>query len=487
MKPRNMFELLALGMLWGGSYLFIKVAVPEFGAVALMAVRVTLAAAVLAPLVLARGQFGEMARNWRPIALMGVLHYALPFSLIAWSMLTLSAGYTSIINASSPLFAGLVAWAWIGERLGAGRTAGLVIGLCGVALLAWDKMAVGTGPAPMATAAALGASFCYGLSAVLARKMLSGVSPVAVAAGSMTAAALVLLPLSYGFWPAAAPAVEAWGMAAALGVLGTAIAFVLYFRLIADVGPSKAITVTFLIPLFAVVFAALLLGERITGPMVFGGAFIVLGTALSTGLLGAPAGRGRVRARLARALGLAAALGLLAFRSEDARAGEWEIHAPVYLSANAFVYRDGSRRDAFSTLAASAELEIAPRGGPWAASLFGEYHASADERVDGTVFGGLLVTRRLGQADFSAWWFGSRFPGAAGHPTGQARFRHMLPGGNRVGVEYLARRDDWAQGELKLGYYAYFSRSLSLKVLAGARVGSGHQPLARVELAWRLR
>jgi len=271
--------------LFGAAFLFMRVAAPEFGAIPLIAVRLVLAALILVPIILARKGMQEIVDHWQPITMMAVLHYALPFCLFAYALLTLTGSFTAIVNASSPLFAGVVAWIWIGERLPKIRIAGLLIGFSGVVLLVWDKLDVDLSAAGIASAAAISASFCYGLAAVLAKKHLTGVSPLAVSAGSMLAGAIMLLPFAVWLWPDTAPSIDAWIMAAALGVLSTAFAFVLYFRLIASVGPTKAITVTFLIPAFAVVLGALLLDEPITFSMLAGAAVILLGTGLSTGLL----------------------------------------------------------------------------------------------------------------------------------------------------------------------------------------------------------
>jgi len=287
-KTRDIFDLTMVAALFGGAFLFMRVAAPEFGAIPLIAVRLVLAAMVLIPIVLARKGMQEILQHWRPITMMAVLHYALPFCLFAYALLTLTGSFTAIINASSPLFAGVIAWVWIGERLPAIRIVGLLIGFAGVVLLVWDKVDVDLNAAGIATAAAVSASFCYGFAVVLAKKHLTGVSPLAVSAGSMLAGAIMLLPFAIWLWPNAAPAGNAWIMVIALGVLSTALAFVLYFRLIASVGPTKAITVTFLIPVFAVVFGALLLDEPITISMLAGGLVILLGTALSTGLLSLP-------------------------------------------------------------------------------------------------------------------------------------------------------------------------------------------------------
>jgi drug/metabolite transporter (DMT)-like permease len=267
------------------SFIFIRVAAPEFGAIPLMAVRVVFATIVLIPLLVTRGGVAEVVMYWRPILLIGILHYALPFCLFAYAMLTLTGGFAAIINASSPLFAGAFTWIWLDERLPAVRIAGLVIGFAGVVILVQDKAALGPGSPLLAIGAAVLAAFYYGLAAVYAKRRLAGVSPVAVSAGSMLAASIVLLPLAVKYWPTAIPSNAAWAMAALLGFACTAIAFVFYFRLIASVGPTRAISVTFLIPVFAVLFGAVLLDEPLTASMVAGGAVILFGTAMSAGLL----------------------------------------------------------------------------------------------------------------------------------------------------------------------------------------------------------
>jgi drug/metabolite transporter (DMT)-like permease len=285
MKTRDLLNLVVLGAIWGISFMFIRVSAPEFGAVALMAVRVLLASLVLLPVMAAHKALPEIIANWRPIALMGVLHYAIPFCLFAYSMLTITGGLSAIINASSPLFAGVIAWILLGERPTASRTSGLFIGFTGVVILVWDKLVLNDGTTILAIGASVLAAFFYGLAAVLAKKQLTGVSPTAVSTGSMVTASAVLLPASFWFVPAIAPSASAWAMAILLGVLCTAIAFLLYFRLIANIGPTRAITVTFLIPVFAVLFGALFIGEQLTRPMIIGGVVVLLGTALSTGLL----------------------------------------------------------------------------------------------------------------------------------------------------------------------------------------------------------
>ncbi len=283
LKIKDIFDLIAVAALFGGAFLFMRVAAPEFGAIPLIEVRLAAATLILIPIIAVRGGMQEIARNWRPIAIMAVLHNVLPFCLFAYALLTLTGGYTAIVNASSPLFAGVIAWVWIGDRLQPVRIVGLLLGFAGVVLLVWDKVDMNLNAAGVSIAAAVSASFCYGLAAVLMKRNLTGVAPISVAAGSIATATIILLPLAIWFWPDTTPSLNAWVMTATLGIACTAVAFVLYFRLITNVGPTKAITVTFLVPVFAVVMGALMLGEPITTSMMAGGAIILLGTAMSTG------------------------------------------------------------------------------------------------------------------------------------------------------------------------------------------------------------
>ena len=285
MPIRDSFNLLLLAALWGVSFLFIRIAAPEFGAIPLITVRVALASLVLLPIVFARSGFGDLRRHWRPIVLMGILHYALPFSLFAWAMLTLTGGYSAIINACSPLFAGAVSVFWLGERLPPARIVGLITGFAGVVVLVQAEVVPGGSIGLLPTGAAVLASCCYGVAAVLARRQLADVDPVSVSAGSMLAAAIALLPAAVWLWPDTTPSPVAWSMATLLGLACTALAFVLYFRLIANVGPTRAITVTFLIPVFAVGFGLHFLDEPLTQSMLVGGLVVLAGTALSTGLI----------------------------------------------------------------------------------------------------------------------------------------------------------------------------------------------------------
>ncbi len=285
MKPADIGELFALAAIWGASFLFMRLGAGEFGPVALSAVRVAGAALVLLPLLAWRGQVDALRRHWRPIFVVGLTNSALPFLAFSYAALSISAGLSSIFNASTPLWGAVIAWLWLHDRPTAPRIAGLAIGFAGVLGLAWEKASFKPGGSGWAIVACLAAALCYGLSASYTRKRLQGVPPMAVAAGSQLSAALLLALPALWWWPAQMPSAHAWAMVALLAVLCTGLAYLMYFRLIAHIGASNTIAVTFLIPAFAVLWGWLFLAEPLTGAMAAGCAVILLGTALATGVL----------------------------------------------------------------------------------------------------------------------------------------------------------------------------------------------------------
>jgi drug/metabolite transporter (DMT)-like permease len=193
LRRRDVAELLALAALWGGSFLFMRVAVPAFGPFVLAFLRVFGAALLLMPLVVARGGLGDVRRHWRPIAVVGLVNSALPFLCFAYATLTINAGVAAIFNSATPLFAAIVAWLWLGDRMTPGRVAGLVIGFAGVLWLGASKTGVDPGGSAAAIAACVLATMSYGIAPSLTKRHLNGVAPLAVAAGSQVAAALMLL------------------------------------------------------------------------------------------------------------------------------------------------------------------------------------------------------------------------------------------------------------------------------------------------------
>ncbi len=289
MKSSDLSELFALAALWGASFLFMRMGASEFGPVALSAVRVIGATLFLLPLLHWRGQVDSLKRHWRPIFVVGVLNSALPFLCFSYAALSITAGLSSIFNAATPLFGALIAWLWLKDRLTPSRMLGLAIGFAGVLWLAWDKASFKPGGSGWAIVACLLATLCYGLAASFTKRYLTGIAPLAVASGSQLSAALVLLMPAIIWWPASRPSQSAWIAAALLAIACTGVAYVLFFRLIAHVGPANAIAVTFLIPVFAVLWGWLFLGEGVTGAMVAGCGVILLGTGLTTGVLKLPA------------------------------------------------------------------------------------------------------------------------------------------------------------------------------------------------------
>ena len=290
MRASDQAELLALGALWGASFLFMRIGAPEFGPLPLVFVRVSMAAALLLPLLWWQRGLPALRQHWRPLLLVGVSNSALPFVLFTAAALVLDAGLSGIFNATAPLWGALFAWFWLKDRPTSARVLGLATGFAGVLFLAWDRASFkpgehGISPA-LGIAACLAATLCYGFSVNYAKKRLSEVPPLAVAAGSQLGAGLVTLLPALAWWPATPPSARAWAAAAVLALACTALAYLLYFRLIAHLGPAQAIAVTYLIPAFAIGWGVLFLGERLTLPMLLGCAIVLLGTALATGFIG---------------------------------------------------------------------------------------------------------------------------------------------------------------------------------------------------------
>ncbi|MFM2342165.1 MAG: hypothetical protein RLZZ592_1818 [Pseudomonadota bacterium] len=286
MKPRDLLDLTLLAALWGGSFLFMRYAVPHFGVVPLIWLRVALASVCLLPLLLMKGQLGALRQRAGAVAVMGLFNSGLPFLLIAWATLSITAGLASIMNAMTPVCTAVIGALWLGDRLDGRRSLGLLIGLGGVALLAADKADFRPGGSGWAIVAMLLAASCYGFAANHTRRYLQGVPALVNAAGTQIVSALVLLVPALWSWPDHLPGLGPWLAVLVLGVACSALAYLLFFRLIANVGAGRAVTVTFLVPVFGTLWGALFLGEPVTASMLTGGAVVLLGTGLATGMIG---------------------------------------------------------------------------------------------------------------------------------------------------------------------------------------------------------
>lgn len=288
-------EFILLAALWGASFLFMRLGTLEFGPLPTAGLRVAIASLALLPVMLSRGLWPQLRQHWKPVMICGLINSAIPFALFSFALLSISTGLSSILNATVPLFGALVAWLWLGDKPGASRTVGLVIGFIGVALLASGKASFKPDASGAVTAwgilACLLATISYAVAASFTRRFLSGLNSLMVATGSQIGAALGLALPTLLMWPAQAPSLKAWGALLALGTLCTAVAYVLFFRLIEQLGPARAITVTFTIPVFAVFYGFTLLGETVTTWMLFCGVIVLCGTALATGLVKLPLDR----------------------------------------------------------------------------------------------------------------------------------------------------------------------------------------------------
>lgn len=285
MRAADALRLLLLSAIWGASFLFIRVASPAFGPLTLMLLRVGIASLCLAPVFFRRDFRTQAMGNLRPLFVVGVLNSALPFSLLAFAALSVEAGFSALLNATTPLFAAAVGAVWLKIPLRRGQVFGLLLGFAGVATLAWGRLSFRPGGSGWAIAAALGATLSYGIAAHYTKRKLSHVSPRVVTAGSMTGATLALLVPGILLRPQVMPSFTPWACLIGLAVLCTALGYSLYFSLLAQTGATAASTVTFVVPVFAILWGAWFLHEAFSPRMAAGMAVTLLGTAFTTGLI----------------------------------------------------------------------------------------------------------------------------------------------------------------------------------------------------------
>jgi drug/metabolite transporter (DMT)-like permease len=284
-----LIDFILLAAIWGSSFMFMRLGAQELGALPAAGMRVVIAAVFLLPILLMRGHGPALRTHWKITFAIGILNSAIPFACFTFALLSISTGLSSILNATVPLFGALAAWLWLKDRPNGSRALGLLIGFVGVALLAWDKASFKPDASGLSTGwavlACLLACVCYGVSASASKRYLSGLPSLVSATGSQIGAALALTPFTLWLWPDHSVTAAAWLAVVVLGVLCTGVAYILYFRLIERAGPAKALSVTFAIPVFAVLYGVVLLGELVTPWMVACGLVIIVGTTLSTGLV----------------------------------------------------------------------------------------------------------------------------------------------------------------------------------------------------------
>jgi drug/metabolite transporter (DMT)-like permease len=276
MSLRDLLLLILLSAVWGASYLFTRVAGPVLGPIALMAIRLFIAAGMLIALARGMGQTPDFRTRWRQFLFIGAIGNAIPFVLIANAVIQLNASIAAILNATGPLFTTIVSTLWLGERLGLRKILGAALGVLGVSVLVgWSPLPV-TPAVLLATGQALLAALSYALTAVYARRHFADLSPLQAAVGQVCGGAVLLTPLMI-----VAPPLGPFTWPITLSVLALAVpcsvlAYFIYFRLIANIGPTKTSTVAFLIPLFGILWAATFLGEPVNAGILAGLGVILL-------------------------------------------------------------------------------------------------------------------------------------------------------------------------------------------------------------------
>ncbi|MFZ6777177.1 DMT family transporter [Undibacterium sp. Ji83W] len=278
MRSADLLRLISLAAIWGASFLFMRVLAPVVGVLWSAEVRVGLAGAALLAMMLVTGRAMNFRENWKSFLILGTINSALPFALYSYAALSIPAGYSAIVNATSPLWGAVMGAAFLGERLTLRKMAGMAIGVLGVAFLVRLGPVEFNSKLVLAVLACVGATLCYAVVGIYTKKKLTGLTSMQMATGSQVGAAFVLLP----FLPLAPVQGEITATIAMVGValalLCSAVAYLIYFRLMADLGPTKALTVTFLIPLFALLWGYLFLNEHITMNTVIGCAGVVIAT-----------------------------------------------------------------------------------------------------------------------------------------------------------------------------------------------------------------
>lgn len=280
MTRRDLGLLLLLSAIWGSSFLFIKLGVDELEPSVVVLGRTVVGVLVLLPLLAGRGGLGMLRGHVWTLVALGALNNALPFWLLAFANTRIDSGLSAVIQAAAPVFTVVLA-AWIdrSQRVRGARLLGVGVGFVGVVLL----VGVQEGSELVGALAVIGTAACYAVSVLLAGRTVRTLPPLQVSIGQLAAGALLIAPFALAQLPSEPPPAGAVAAVVALGALGSGIAYLLYFALIARAGASRAILVTYLVPAFALVYGAVFLDEPVTATALAGLALILAGTALATG------------------------------------------------------------------------------------------------------------------------------------------------------------------------------------------------------------
>ena len=282
MPMKYLFELLGLAAIWGSSFMLMRITVPEFGVWAVVVLRACLASLVLLPFVLKKDQLLDILRHWVPITVVGLSNTAIPFSLFAFGSKYLPSGLLALLNGTAPLFAALIAWLWLRDRMTHLAKLGFLFGFLGVYFISYESLSL-DGVTMLPVLACLGATLGYGFAVCYIKKYLADAKPLVVAFGSQVVSTILLLPLALMIPLPGEPSLQGWLAVLFLAIVCTGIAYMIYFRLIVNIGVAKAIYVGYLVPLFGIIWGMIFLGETISGYMIVGGLTIVLGVALTSG------------------------------------------------------------------------------------------------------------------------------------------------------------------------------------------------------------
>ncbi|UAA39189.1 DMT family transporter [Paraneptunicella aestuarii] len=286
MHLKWLLELVLLAAIWGSSFMFMRLSVVELGAFPMTFTRTVIATLFLGTILYftRRKDMQLIAKHWKLLVLIALSSTAVPFCLWSFVSYYLESGPMAVLNATTPLFGALIAFVWLKEKLESSAIIGLFLGFIGVCVLMIVPQS-GVSLETLPVLVGLMATTCYGIAANLTRAKAKGLPPMAVATGSQLFSSLVLAPFALYTWPEAMPSSTAVWSTVVLGIACTGFAFYMYFKMIAEQGITKTLSVTYLIPLFAILWGSLFLGEIIEFRTLLGGGFILLGVAFTTGYI----------------------------------------------------------------------------------------------------------------------------------------------------------------------------------------------------------